>query len=175
MPTRRSSLAALLAGPDRRSIGRANAVAAAVLRSPRRAGELVRALSGDDPALRMRAADALEKVCREAPGVVQPHVTALLRLAHGTSQPEVQWHLAQLLRQLVLRLRQQRAVAVLMRAYLQSSSAIVRTEALTTLAALAKVEPRLKGSVRREVRRRLTAGTPAERARARKLVAAWDG
>ena len=104
--------------------------------------------------------------------MVQAHTSALLRRAHGTSQPEIQWHLAQLLRQLELRPRQRQAVAVLMRAYLESSSVIVRTEALTTLAALAEVEPRLKSSVRRELTFRLAAGTPAERARARKLVAA---
>jgi hypothetical protein len=107
--------------------------------------------------------------------VVQPHVAALLRLAHDTSQPEVQWHLAQLLRQVALAPRQQRSIAGLMRGYLHSSSVIVRTEALTTLVALARIEPSLRRPVRRELHRRLTGGTPAERARARRLIAAWTG
>jgi hypothetical protein len=93
-------------------------------------------------------------------------------VASLAGQPEVQWHLAQLFRQLVLQPRQQEAAIRLMKGYLRSPSVIVRVEALTTLAALAEVEPRLRNGIRRELLRRRATGTAAERARARRLITA---
>jgi HEAT repeat protein len=171
-PRGRIHLALLLAGSDRRSIGASNEAAAAVRREPRRAAELVQALGDSDPVLRMRAADALEKACRIVPEAVQPYTAKLLKLANQAGQPEVQWHLAQLLRHLVLQPRQRAAAIRLMKGYLRSPSVIVRVEALTTLAALAEAEPRLGAGIRRELLRRRATGTAAERARARRLIGA---
>ena len=53
-----------LRGGDWRSIGRANAVARAVLRRPGTLPELAAGLWHADPVIRVRAADALEKVSR---------------------------------------------------------------------------------------------------------------
>jgi len=170
VPSPESALIARLRGSDRRSIGASNAVAAAIRRNPGRVSELVPALFCDDPVLRMRVADALEKVCRHSPSIIQPYRSALLRLASDSDQPEFQWHLAQLLRQLTLTPAQRRRVVVCMQVYLVSSSAIVRTEALTTLAAMARLDPRLGAGARRLIDDRLARGSAAERARARQLL-----
>jgi hypothetical protein len=163
-------IAELLSGGDRRSIGAANAVAAAAVGSPRRVAELVRALTLADAVVRMRAADALEKISRSNPALVQPHASSLLRAAEGNTQAEVRWHLAQIFRKLKLGQARRLRVSRLMRGFLRSTSAIVRTEALTTLVTLAKADSRLRRQARRELARRLAQGSPAERARARQLV-----
>jgi len=55
----------LLAGSDRRSIGRANEAVTAVERDPARFEKLWDCLKNQDPIVRMRAADALEKITRK--------------------------------------------------------------------------------------------------------------
>src|SRR5438552_15414595 len=58
----RQAIAAMLKGGDRRSIGRSNEVKKLVLRQPGRMAELFKCLWNEDPVVRMRAADAAEKI-----------------------------------------------------------------------------------------------------------------
>lgn len=74
------SLLALLAGGDRRSIGRADQVATTVLRSPRLFPRLIQGLWSADSLVRMRAADAVEKISREKPELLRRYKKELLGL-----------------------------------------------------------------------------------------------
>jgi alpha-beta hydrolase superfamily lysophospholipase len=65
--TRSQRILTLLEGGDRRSVGRADEVAALVSRNPKLFPQLIAGLWSDDPLVRMRAADAAEKVTRTAP------------------------------------------------------------------------------------------------------------
>ena len=152
---------------DRRSIGRANAVARAVLRSPQRFPELVAGLWHPDALVRMRAGDALEKVSRQQPGWLWPLRSDLLGLAKTAEEQEARWHLAQILPRLGLRGAQRAALVALLRRYLKDRSAIVRVSALQGVADLAAFDSALRPLVRRHLRRLLAAGSPAEQARAR--------
>jgi hypothetical protein len=58
----REKLKDWLESTDKRSIGRANKVAALVLREPRRFPQLICYLWSEDAVVRMRAADAAEKI-----------------------------------------------------------------------------------------------------------------
>jgi hypothetical protein len=82
-----------LQGGDRRSIGNANRVAAIILRQPDRVAELMACLWSDDPIVRMRAADAAEKVSAKQPAFLAPFKTELLALADEPAQAELRWHL----------------------------------------------------------------------------------
>ena len=157
---------------DRRSIGRADAVAREVLRRPNRLPELLAGLRHADPLIRMRAGDALEKVSRQEPRWFWPVRCELLDLAGTTKEQEARWHLAQTLPRLGFRGTQRAALVSVLRHYLKDPSTIVRVSALQALWELASGDPVLKGSVRRQLRRALKQGTAAERARARKLLAA---
>lgn len=59
---RRPSILRELEGGDRRSIGRSSKVVALVLAKPGLFGPLFEGLSSDDPVVRARAADAVEKI-----------------------------------------------------------------------------------------------------------------
>ncbi len=61
----RKTIVSLLEGGDRRTIGRADEVAVMVLQKPKLFAQLIAGLWSDDPLVRMRAADAAEKVTRE--------------------------------------------------------------------------------------------------------------
>lgn len=174
-PERRSwagrlRLIPMLRHGDRRSIGQANEVASLVLRRPARLPELAAGLWHPDPLVRMRAGDALEKVSRRQAEWLRPIGADLLGLAAETGEQELQWHLAQILPRVGLKLRHRQALVAVLRRYLHAPSVIVRVSALQALVELSATDRNLIPMVRGLVRRALVDGAPAERARARKLL-----
>jgi hypothetical protein len=76
------------AGGDRRSIGRSPEVVARILADPALFDPVFDAIGDDDPVIRMRAADAVEKVTVRRPDLLRSHAGRLLELA-GIDQQEV--------------------------------------------------------------------------------------
>ena len=163
-------MAHLLQGGDRRSIGRSDQVVAQVLRKPSLFRGLIECLWSDDLIIRMRAADAAEKASAKKPELLAPFKSALLGLASETTQAELRWHLAQMLPRLALtEAEHERAIATL-RGYLADSSSIARTFALQALADLAQGHPSLKTEIAALIEHSCRVGTPAMKARSRKLL-----
>jgi hypothetical protein len=160
----------LLSGADRRSIGRANEVAALVLREPQRFPELIGFLWSDDPVVRMRTADAAEKISVQKPGLLVPFKAKLLGLLLEAEQQELRWHLALMIPRLALTKKERQRAAEGLRRYLEDHSSIVKTLALQGLTELAAVDRTLLPEVREILEAAERAGTPAMRARARKLL-----
>jgi len=165
-----SAFVRALAGGDRRSIGKANSVVRAVLREPQRFAEIIDGLSDDDPLARMRCADVAEKVSLQHPEWLRPYKRRLLALADRAAEQELRWHLAQMLPRLDLDRTQRRRAAAIMRGYLHDKSRIVQTFALQALADLATTDAALRRSVRPLIETLARTGSPAVRARARKLI-----
>jgi hypothetical protein len=159
-----------LRGGDRRSIGRSNELVAEVLAKPRLFAALVRGLAAEDPLVRMRAADALEKITARRPALLRPYKKRLMREAAATQEKEVRWHLAQMLPRLELT-RHERAQAFgLLLGYLNDRSSIVRTFAMQALVDIAAESPALLSAARRRIEELAITGTPAMKARGRKLL-----
>lgn len=159
--------AALLKG---RSIGRSDEVVRIVLKNPRRFRELITCLWNDNAVIRMRAADAAEKVSAKRPELLQPYKSELLGLLAETEQIELRWHLAEMVPRLQLTPRErQRTIAHLQR-YLDDRSSIVKTFALQALFNLAQNDSASHESARQLLEASLRSGTPAMRARARHLL-----
>jgi hypothetical protein len=159
------SVLAMLEGGHRRGIGRSNEVAALVARDQRLFPELIAGLWSDDLVVRMRAADAAEKVTRE-----NPHKKELLGLAAETTQQELRWHLAAMLPRLRLSAKERQWAASLMNQYLEDHSSIVKTCALQALADLAQGDAALWPQVIEALREATRTGTAAMKARSRKLL-----
>jgi len=171
----RNKLNDLLEGTDRRSIGRANDVVALVLREPQRFPELIGYLWSDDPVLRMRAADAAEKISSQEPALLHPFKDELLGLLLEAEQKELRWHLAQMVPRFLLTRSERHRAAEALRRHLDDTSSIVKTFALQGLAELAKADPSLASETREILEAAQRAGTPAMRARARKLLKVLKG
>ncbi len=165
------NLLSRLAGGDRRSLGRANKIAAEVIRKPRLFPSLIAGLWSEDAIVRMRAADAAEKVTRGNPALLQDYKTELLGLMADSSQIEVRWHLAALATRLRLSAEERRRVIGMLHDYLEDRSAIVRIFALQALADLAEGDAELRPEVIELLHESARSGTPAVRARSRKLLA----
>jgi len=166
----RQRLKDLLSGGDRRSLGRSNEAEKIALRQPWRFAELIQCLWSDDPVVRMRAADAAEKVTVTRPELLHPHKQELLGLLVEAEQIELRWHLALMVPRLELSARErERAVAALQR-YLEDRSSIVKTFAMQGMADLARQDPSLRETTKRILEESLRTGTAAMKARARKLL-----
>ncbi len=160
-----------LAGGDRRSIGHSNEVAAEVLARPALFRILVEGLKSEDPVVCMRAADALEKVTAQRPELLQPHKNALLEIAGRARQQEVRWHMALLCPRMNLRAKERGVAADILFDYLRDKSSIVKSCAMQGLAGLAAHDAALEAKILPLLKELTEIGTPAMRARGRKLLA----
>lgn len=125
----------LLVGGKSNSLGRAEEVITLVLQDGARLEELYACLSHQDAWVRMRAADALEKICRQRPDWLLPYVDRLQADFSDHPQASVQWHLAQIYRQVELASPQKRHAIKWLQTVLSDTDVdwIVAANAMRTL------------------------------------------
>lgn len=160
----------MLRGGDRRSIGKSNHVAKLILSDQSRFPELFKCLWDEDPVVRMRAADAAEKITVTQPKLLKSHKQELLGLLDEAEQMELRWHLALMVPRLPLNGPERARAAAALQRYLEDRSSIVKTFALQGLADLGRQDGRLRETAKRILEESLRTGTAAMKARARKLL-----
>jgi hypothetical protein len=145
-----------LAGGHPNSLGRTPEVVEVVLADHGRLDELFACLESPDVLIRLRAGDALEKVCRERPEWFAPYAERFLTEIGRIDQPSIQWHTAQILDHLRPRLteaRRRRSTDLLL-AYLdESDDWIVLNTSAGTLAGWAADDPELARALRPRLER----------------------
>jgi len=169
-----STLLEKLSGGDRRSIGRSEEVAAAVIENPSLFSQLFDGMLDTDPIVRMCAADAVEKVTAKHPDWLKPYKRKLLGPIAAIDQQEVRWHLAQMLPRLQLSVQQRREATNILLGYVNDESSITRTFALQALADLAKDDLRLRQEVIGLLKDATRSGTSAMKSRAKNLLKKLD-
>jgi hypothetical protein len=165
-----TKFAAALGGGDRRSIGNADCVTAAVRAEPKRFDELWTCLAHDDPLVRMRASDAIEKVSRDNPALLQPHKRALLERSLDDGTPEMRWHLIAIASRLSLKTAEADAFCSYLDGRLRHDpSRIVKVMALQAAFELGVKHPALASNFQRMLTFAQSSPWPSVRARANKL------
>jgi hypothetical protein len=133
----KESFADILAvGGKSNSLGRANEVIERVLKNQQLIEELYECLFNDDAWTRMRAADSLEKVCRIHPDWLEPYIDRISKDLATSSQPSIQWHIAQIYREVALTAGQKQFAIDWLKELLSSTSVdwIVAANSMDTLA-----------------------------------------
>ena len=146
----------MLTGGHHNSLGRTQEVVDSVLADRTRLGELFATITSEDALVRMRAGDALEKLCREQHAWFLPYVSRILTELGSIDQPSVQWHVAQMLQHLHgdLSARQaHEAIALLQRNLSGSSDWIVLNVTMDVLAGWAGQDTSLKRWLKPELQR----------------------
>lgn len=92
----------LAVGGKSNSLGRTDEVIQTVLNDKNRLEELYSCIFNDDAWVRMRAMDAIEKICREHPEWILPYIDRFQSELAPSEQPSIQWHLAQIYGQVQL-------------------------------------------------------------------------
>jgi hypothetical protein len=164
-------LVAKLQGTDGRSIGRSEEVVGDVLADPSQFRVVFDAMLVPDPVVRVRAADAVQKITRRRPDLLQGLENRVLFDLAATGQPEVRWHVAQLAARLALTPPQRARAITMLRGLIDDDSRIVRTCAMRALADLAEHDEQMRRWVRPLLAELTRTGTPAMRSRGRKLLA----
>jgi hypothetical protein len=169
-----SPIIAKLEGGDRRSIGRVDEVIADVLEDPALFDELFMGMLADDEVVRMRSADAVEKITLDHLEWLRPYKEVLLNQIAMIEQQEVRWHWAQMIPRLDLtEPERQQAVDILI-GYLDDKSNIVKTFTMQALVDLAKIDPELYPQVKPIIEEATKSGSPAMKSRGRKLLMELD-
>lgn len=165
-----SKLLRKLSGGDARSIGRADEVAREVLDAPVLFDELFTGLHHDDELIRMRAADALEKVTARRPDWLAPYKARILRQLAAPEPPAVRWHLIQMAPRLLLTKGERRSLLLALKRHLTDSSSIVKTSAMQALVAVADDDQRLRKEIIPLLEEATSEGTAAMKSRGIKLL-----
>jgi len=166
----KDSFAEVLRGGDRRSIGEADQVAAAVVTHPQRFNELFQCLSHTDPLVRLRAADALEKISRDHADWFARHRDVLLGWRVDDGTPEVRWHLVLICAR--LKLSRDEAAALMRRLeklVREDDSRIVKVMALEAAALVRNAHPQFEEAFVKLRQWAEWSPWPSLQARARKL------
>ena len=159
-----------LDGTDRRSIGRVDEVVSDVLADPRLFGIVFDGMLQENPVVRMRCADAVEKITLRNPEYLIPYKRRLIRQVAKVEQQEVRWHVAQLFSRLPLLREERRRVRDILTGYLYDESRIVKTFAMQALADIAEVDTELRDPIVRQLKELTRSGSPAMQSRGRKLL-----
>jgi hypothetical protein len=165
-----NSLLSKLAGGDRRSIGRSDEVVAEVLADPGLFDALFAGLLDADPLIRMRAADAVEKVTISRPEYLRPYSDALLHQIAASTQQEVRWHVAQLIPRLELNAKERAEAVCILDRYLGDKSRIVQAFAMQALADLVAEDDSLRPQIIARIEEMVRTGSPAVVSRGKQLL-----
>jgi hypothetical protein len=142
---------------------------------PSRLGELIDCCSAADAVVRVRAVDALEKFARERPELVGARADRLFAELSGSTQPSIQWHLAQLWAEVPLTPSQHERAATWLIATLDTADDwIVLGNAMSALAVVAGDDPELRSALRERLRRHSGSRLPSVAKRATRLLAALE-
>jgi hypothetical protein len=159
-----------LAGGDRRSIGRVSEIVAEVLNDSSLFKVVFNGMLSDDPIIRMRSADAVEKITAKHPEYLQPYKEKLIQQVAKSDQQEVRWHAAQMFPRLELSKEEQAVVVEILLNYLDDKSKIVKTFSMQALADFAERDAGLRPQIIKLLEELTRTGSPAMRSRGRKLL-----
>ncbi len=164
-----------LRGGDLRSIGKANEVAHQIANNPEIFKSVFSGLRNNDPIIRMRSADAIEKVTKDMPELLADYTSEIITLLESAEQQEVCWHLAQITPRLDLTKSGERQVVALLKKLLSHKSKIVRVSAMDALASFAERNESLLKEVTEIIKAQMKEGSPAILSRGRKLLKRLKG
>lgn len=130
-----SNILQKLKGGDLRSIGKADEVVKDILKDPSIFDEVFQGILSDDPVIRMRCSDVIEKVSSMYPEYLKPYKNRLINEVAKINQQEVQWHVAQMFSYLDFSKSEMDVVIKILFSFIDSSkSNIVKVFSLQTLA-----------------------------------------
>ena len=159
-----------LKGGDLRSIGRADEVVSDIQQNKSLFTEVFRGFYHDDPIVRMRSADVVEKITRTNPEFLSGFEKTIIKELSQIEQQEVCWHVALLLPRLSYTRKQEDEIIEILKRYLSHKSKIVNVNAMEALAMLAIKNHALKQYVTNTIKSKVATGSPAIQARGRKLL-----
>ncbi|WP_457668660.1 hypothetical protein [Thiolapillus sp.] len=164
-----------LRGRDRRSTGNADEVAREIINKAELFEVVFNGIYDDDPVVRMRAADAVEKASKKRPELLAGYSLKIISILKSVDQQEVCWHMAQVSPRLDLSKIEEKQIIELLKRLLSHKSKIVRVSVMDAMASLAERDKVILDEVREIVRTQMKSGAPSILSRGRKLLHKLEG
>jgi len=168
--TNRENILKKLQGCDRRSIGRADDVVNDVLRNPILFDTLFSLIFYNDDVVRMRAADAVEKITSKNPEYLTSYKKEIIEKVSRINQQEVRWHVAQFFPRLDLNTREREKVFDILNGFMEDKIKIVKTFSMQALADISENDKKLRARVITLIEDMVKEGSPAMKSRGRQLL-----
>ncbi len=159
-----------LRGGDLRSTGNADAVAKEIANNPGLFEVVFNGIYDDDPVVRMRVADAVEKASRKRPELLAGYSSKIFSLLESVDQQEICWHVAQISPRLDLTKSEEKQIIELLKRLLSHKSKIVRVSAMDAMATFAERDETIVDEVRKIIKAQMESGVPSIISRGRKLL-----
>jgi hypothetical protein len=169
-----TTMRAMLLPGKRLDCGNACTVAAQLLTSPRKIGQVVECLWDEDAGVANRAADALERASSRRPEILARWKDALLDRMLDAEENKLRWNLALMVWRTPLNEADTTRAAAVLRTWLDDKSSIVKTSAMHGLAGLTLWDRSMLPEVLDMLRILSRSGTPAMRARGRILLKSME-
>jgi hypothetical protein len=156
---------------DLRSIGKADEVVQDILNDPSLFKEVFEGMLNKDPVIRMRSADAIEKVSAKRPEYLRPFKSKLINQISKIEQQEVRWHVAQMFSYIKINKTERDKIIKILSSYIVTDeSKIVKTFSMQTLADLAEKDEQIKPKIINLIKGMIKNGSPAIISRGKKLL-----
>ncbi len=160
-----------LKGDDLRSIGKADEVVQDILNDPSLFKEVFEGMLNKDPVIRMRSADAIEKVSAKRPEYLRPFKSKLINQISKIEQQEVRWHVAQMFSYIETSKIERNKIIKILLSYIETDeSKIVKTFSMQTLADFAEKDEQIKPRMINLIKGMIKNGSPAIISRGKKLL-----
>jgi len=160
-----------LRGDDLRSIGKADEVVQDILNDPSLFQEVFEGMLNKDPVIRMRSADAIEKVSAKRPEYLRPFKSKLINQISKIEQQEVRWHVAQMFSYIETSKIERNKIIKILLSYIETDeSKIVKTFSMQTLADFAEKDEQIKPRMINLIKGMIKNGSPAIISRGKKIL-----
>ena len=160
-----------LRGDDLRSIGKADEVVQDILNDPSLFKEVFEGMLNKDSVIRMRSADAIEKVSAKRPEYLRPFKSKLINQISKIEQQEVRWHVAQMFSYIETSKIERNKIIKILLSYIETDeSKIVKTFSMQTLVDLAEKDEQIKPKIINLIKGMIKNGSPAIIRRGKKLL-----
>lgn len=160
-----------LKGDDLRSIGKTDEVVQDILNDPSLFKEVFEGMLNKDPVIRMRSADAIEKVSVKHPEYLQLFKSKLINHVSKIEQQEVRWHVAQMFSYIKInKTERDKIIKILLSYIVTDESKIVKTFSMQTLADFAEKDEQIKSRMINLIKGMIKNGSPAIISRGKKLL-----
>ena len=126
---------------DMGSDGYSDEAAAFILENPALIEDLLAGIDDQVPAVRARTADALEKVGRQRPDLIYPHLPKLVDVAYRDEKAAVKMHLAMIFGHLAVEEELRSGLYEHLLHLLEEPGVFTRAWAIASLCILARLEP----------------------------------
>jgi hypothetical protein len=160
-----------LSGGDLRSVGKVGRVVKSVLADKTLFDDVFTGLLQDNPVIRMRAADAVEKITKIYPEWLGPYKSIILKKLVLIEDKEIRWHIAQIVPRPKLSKNERMKISQILFEWLKNKkeSKIVRVMAMQALADLSVNDIPLRNSLKSELRETGKSEAPSLISRSKKI------